>query len=165
LYAHMSKKKKKRYRVPQIWHRIDKQNSLPIRGKQTGSSKGAHANTCPIGETYLTDTLTQSQSILKKPQPSSKQRATGFRAPLHCSSCSLSFLSNNSYFIYWLWLIIQLPHEPVLWPVKARTLDTGLQHFDTSTSQRCWLTDTTVAWRFSLVLLIQRKGCWRKISK
>jgi hypothetical protein len=29
------------------------------------------------------------------------------------------------YFIYQLWLTIQLSHEPVLWPVKARTLDTS----------------------------------------
>jgi hypothetical protein len=61
----------------------------------------------------------------QKPQPSPQQRATGFRAPLHFSTCSLSFLSNKSYFIQRIWLIIQLPREPVPWPVKARTLNTG----------------------------------------
>jgi hypothetical protein len=58
----------------------------------------------------------------QKTQPSPEQRATGFRALLHFSSCSLSFLSNKSYFIHQLWLIIQLPHKSVPWPVKARTL-------------------------------------------
>jgi hypothetical protein len=74
----------------------------------------------------------------KTPQPRVKtstktpaftwQKVISFRAPRQYLSCSLSFLSNKSYFLYWLWLISQLPHEPVLWSVKARTLDTVLQH-------------------------------------
>jgi hypothetical protein len=64
-----------------------------------------------------------------KPQPSPEQQVTSFWALLHFSSCSLSFLANKSHFIHRLWLIIQLLHEPVPWPVKARTLGASLQHF------------------------------------
>jgi hypothetical protein len=100
----------------------------PIRGKQTSSSKKAHesmANEKSPPNPYPNPELKRPW----KPQPSPEQWATSFWALLHCSSCSLSFLSNKSYFLYRLWPINQLPYKPVLWPVKARTLNTGPQHF------------------------------------
>jgi hypothetical protein len=91
-------------------------------------NKGANQNSSPEkARESMTNEKNQPNPELKrpkKPQPSPGQRATGFRAPLQFPNCSLSFLSNKSYFIHRLWLIIQLPHKPVLWPVKARTLDT-----------------------------------------
>jgi hypothetical protein len=96
----------------------------PIRGKQTSSSKKACRSTA--NEKSPSNPYPNPEF---KHQPSPEQRATGFRAPLQFSSCSLSFLSNKSYFIHWPWLVIQLTHESVLWPVKARTLCTVPQHF------------------------------------
>jgi hypothetical protein len=52
------------------------------------------------------------------------------KGSLSVSRGSFSCLSNKSYFVCWLCLTSQsVPHEPILWPMKARTLNTGLQYF------------------------------------
>jgi hypothetical protein len=121
---------KRRYRVWQICHRADEQNALkivsppPLRGKQTSSSKKVResmANEKSPPHPYPNPELKRP----RKPQPSPEQGATGFRAPLHSSSLAFPFslinpTSNASFGSQ----VNQVPHKPVLWPVKASTLNT-----------------------------------------
>jgi hypothetical protein len=102
-----------------------------IRGKKNSSSKRAQV---------------QIHSQWKKPkQPISESRVkASTRSPslhlsreplvsgLHCTAAAVAFpfsLINPTLCTGLVSRVNQLPHEPVLWPVKARALDTGPQHF------------------------------------
>jgi hypothetical protein len=56
-----------------------------------------------------------------------QQRATDSPGSLSISKGSFSFLSNKSYFVCWPCCpqVSLLPHKPILWPVKTRTLNTA----------------------------------------
>jgi hypothetical protein len=84
-------------------------------------------NQWPMENTYLTLTLTQSSSAHKKPQHSPEQGDTSFQVMLYCSSHSLSFPSNKSYFVYQPCLTSQSAASQAR--DLARTLNTSPQHF------------------------------------
>jgi hypothetical protein len=98
-----------------ICHRADEQNALkidcslpPIKVLTKPVHLRKPSNPQPMRKTHLT----QSWDVHKSPSLhlSSELRASG----LHCTSLAVAFpFSNKSHFIYRLWLIIQLPREPV----------------------------------------------------
>jgi hypothetical protein len=90
----------------------------PVRGKQTSSSKRAHVR--ESNEKNLPNPYPNPESI-KSPSLHPNREPPVSR--LHCTALAAAFsFSNKSYFVCW-------PHKPIFWPMKARTFDTGPQHF------------------------------------
>jgi hypothetical protein len=68
-----------------------------------------------------------------KPQPLPEQGVTNFWALLQYPGCSLSFLCNKSYFVYWLWLTFSCLTSQFSGLWRQGLSDTSLLHFDTCT--------------------------------